>query len=266
MEKTMTEGSAKKSWYTTGYDGIDAEKERIARASGPNRFWMKEQTKRSVVFIDDDPFCVYEHNPKINGSWRNQFTCLKDVNDIIPCCEKLGDKSRYYVGYYSIVDLTENVDAKGNKYQYEVKLIPTKLKTLQLIRRKKQDRGSLIGCIFNVHRDSQEDPNCGGEFEFDREANLEKLLPLANYKGKKLLELYKEATEKPEVFQRLKDTFQLSLTVDGKIVPKIYSFNYPVLLAPKDPKEIRSLLGAANIDSSGGESAQDDSKDDKVPF
>ena len=265
-----TEAPAKKSWFTTGYDGIDAEKERIARLSGPNRFWMKEGTKREIVFIDDYPTCIFEHNPKLNGTWRNQFTCLQDVNDIVPCCEKLGPKSRYYVGYYTIVDCTENKDAKGNKYQYEIKLLPTKLKTLQLVRRKKTDRGSLIGCMFNVHRDSQDDANCGGEFEFAREANLQKLFPLVNYKGKKLVDLYKEAGEKPEVLARLKETFQLPLDASGAVImpiaPRIYSFNYETVLAPKDPREIRSFLGSAGIEAAGGETAAEGPSDDNVPF
>jgi hypothetical protein len=262
----MAEAPAKKSWYDTGYEGIDREKERIARLSGPNRFWMKEQTKREVCFIDDEPFCVYEHNPKLNGKWTNWFTCLKEKHDIVPCCEKLGERSRYYVGYYTIVDLTEHTDAKGNKYQYEIKLLPTKLKTLQLMKRKKGDRGSLIGCIFNVHRDTADDPNCGNEYEFQREAKMEGLLGVANYKGKKLVELYKEASEKPDVLARLKDTFQLVQGADGLIVPKIYSFNYMKLLEPKDPKEIRNILGSGPIESGADDDVKDGGKDDDVPF
>jgi len=257
----------KKSWYNTGYEGVDREKERLARLSGPNRFWMKEGTARELVFVDDDPICIYEHNPKMNGKWTNWITCLRDSNDIVPCCEKLGDKTRYYVGYYTVVDLTENTDAKGNKYQYEVKLLPTKLKTLQLMRRKKQDRGSLIGCIFKVHRDSREDPNCGGEFEFQREADLGKLFSVANYKGKKLAELFaKESAANPETLQRLKDTFQLVVGADGSIAQKIVPFNYFNLLAPKDPKDVRNILGAATVEEAGGEGAAPGGSDDEVPF
>lgn len=261
------ETPAKKSWYDTGYGGIDKEKERIARLSGPNRFWMKEGTKREIVFIDDEPLCLYEHNPKMNGKWTNWITCLKDTTDIVTCCEKLGERSRYYVGYYTIVDLTEHKDAKGNNYQYEVKLIGAKLKSLQLLRRKKQDRGSLIGCIFNVHRDSQDDPNCGSEFEFQREANLEKLFSLATYKGKKLSDLYKEAADKGDVMQRLKDTFQLTLDEKTNLVtPKIYSFNYVNLLAPKDPKELRSLLGSSAVEANEKDATEGGQQDDNVPF
>lgn len=257
----MTE---KKSWYSTGYEGIDREKDRIARLSGPNRFWIKVGTSREIIFIDDEPLCIYEHNPKLNGRWQNWFTCLRDSHDQVVCCEKLGDKTRYYVGYYTIVDLTENVDAKGNKYQYEVKLLPTKLKSLSLMRRKKQDRGSLIGCAFKVHRDSEKDPNCGGEYEFQREGNLEKLFTVANYKGKKLVDLYKEASEQPAVMQRLKDTFQLQFDDNGAILPKIFPFNYFNLLQPKDPKDLRAILGAASLDT--GSEASDSPQDDDIPF
>lgn len=266
-----------KSWYATGYDGIDKEKERIARQHGPNRFWMKEQTTREVVFVDDEPITIYEHNPQMNGSFRNWLTCLKDSNDIVPCCEKLGEKTRYFVGYYTAVDLTEHKDAKGNSYQYEVKLFPAKLKTLGVLRRKKNDKGSIIGGMFKVYRDTVDDPNCGGEFEFQREADMEKLFKVANYKGKKLSDLYKEAQEKPEVMARLKDTFQLVINDKGIIEPRIFPFNYYALLAPKDPKEVRQIVGGATVGDSSrsngsgpkgseGGGANDGPSDDEIPF
>lgn len=261
----MSEGQ---SWYNTGYDGVDREKERIARSQGPNRFWMKEGTRKELVFIDDEPFSIYEHNPKINGRWNNQFTCLRDVTDMAVCCEKLGSKDRAFVGFYTVVDITAITDEKNRKYQYEVKLFPAKLKTLSLLRRKKQDRGSLIGCMFNVHRDGREDPNCGSEFEFQREADLTKLFDVATYRGRKLSEMYKEATEKPEMLTRLKEVFQLEIGANGLISPKISMFNYVNLLKPRDPKEIRLLLGNVTVESGGSEGGGDGpaQKDDEIPF
>ncbi len=260
----MSEGQ---SWYNTGYDGVDREKERIARSQGPNRFWMKEGTKKEIVFIDDEPFSIYEHNPKINGSYRNQFTCLRDVTDMAVCCEKLGERSRSFVGYYTVVDITPVADEKAKKYQYEVKLFPAKLKTLGMLRRKKQDRGSLIGCMFNVHRDTAKDPNCGSEFEFVREANLEKLFEAATYRGRKLAEVYKEAMEKIETMNRLKEVFQLEIGSNGLIAPKVSTFNYLELLKPRDPKDIRLLLGNATVESGGSDGeGSTASKDDEIPF
>lgn len=263
--------SDKRSWYDTGYDGVDREKERIARAGGPNRFWMKAGSSREIVLIDDDPLCIHEHQWRMNGNWHNYCTCLKDTSDIVPCCEKLGEKSRSYVGFYTIVDCTEHTDAKGNKYQYEVKFLPAKLKTLGLLRRKKTDRGSLIGAMFRVTRDTSDDPACGNDYEFLREASLDNLYKVANYRGKKLPDLYKEAAEKPEVMARLKDTFQLATDANGAVLPRVFPLNYFALLAPRDPKEVRQMLGAyvpedGERDSRGGFSNSQSSKDDEIPF
>lgn len=257
-----------KSWYDTGYDGIEREKDRIERSRGPGRFWMKEGTHKAVVFITDEPFCIHEHNAKIGGKWGNFFTCLRDSHDIVPCCEKLGEKSRSYVGLYTVVDVSELSDPKYAKYQYEVKLLPAKLGTLAVIKRKKQDRGSLVGCMFKVHRDKRDDPNCGGEFEFDKEADLTKLAQVASYKGRKLLEIYKEAQEKPEVMTRLKDVFQLTVGANGAVESKVYPFNCVKLLAPRDPRDVRIALGSAVVESSGSDDDETPGTptDDPVPF
>jgi hypothetical protein len=255
----------KKSWYSTGYEGVEKERDRLARLSGPNRFWMKPQTSREIVMIDDDPFCIYEHNPKANGTFQNWFTCLKDSNEDAPCCAKLGAKSRYYVGYYTIVDLTESKDAKGNSYQYELKFLPAKLGTLTMLRRKKQDRGSLIGAIFKVHRDKDDDPNCGSEFEWQREADLEKLYKVANYKGKKLPEHFAKLGDHPDNLRRMQEVFQLHMSEDGKeVLPRIPGFNYPSLLEPKSPRELKDILGSVTVDEKSGSEEPRDSNE--VPF
>lgn len=254
------------SWYNTnGYDGADQERDRIARSYGPNRFWMKVGSTREVVFLDDEPFGIHEHQFRANGHWRNWATCLQGVHDIVPCCEKLGNKSRGYVAYYTVLDLTEapkEAGAAGIKYQYEVKFLPAKLTTLKTLKRKKLDKGSLVGLIFKVSRDSTDDPNCGGEFEFSKETDLDKLFKIATYRGKKLVDLYKESTEKADVLARLKDTFQVKLDGSGHPVPSLAPFNYMKLLEPMAPRELKLILTGASTDddtSSGG-------KDSEIPF
>ncbi len=258
----MTE---KKSWYSTGYEGIEKERDRLSRLSGPNRFWMKAGTSREIVLIDDEPFCIYEHNPKANGTFQNWFTCLRDSADDPVCCSKLGAKSRYYVGYYTIVDLTESKDAKGNSYQYELKLLPAKLGTLTIIKRKKADRGSLIGSLFKVHRDKEDDPNCGSEFEFQREADLEKLFQVANYKGKKLPELFGKLHEHADNLRRMQEVFQLQLA-EGKVVSRVPPFNYPELLAPKTSRDLRDLLGSVTHDDKAAGGSEEPKDSNEVPF
>lgn len=194
--------NAQKSWYDTGFGGMKHEEDRLAALSGPQRFWIPSGGNKLFVFLDDEPCCIYEHNPKINGSWKNWITCLNGVSDDIPCCEILGDKTKYYVGYFTVIDCSDYTDKKGNKYQYELKLLPAKIKTLKKFRRKKEERGSLVNTLFKATREDDKSPSCGDEFEFQREADLAKLLPLVIYKGKKLVELIAKANETPENVER----------------------------------------------------------------
>lgn len=269
----MTEN--KKSWASEGFDGVKGEEERLATMYGPNRVWIPPGGSQEWVFITDTPFCFHEHNPKIGGNFKNWLTCLKNVSeDGVPCCEILGDKSRYYTGYFTVVDLSKWTDKKGNVHQYEVKLVGAKLKTLKKLERKKKDRGTLIGSIFKVTREDDKSPNVGDDFEFVREASLEKLFDVANYKGKKLAELYAKAIEDPTQMNVLKKTFDLQLGDDKKPLPKIPSFNYYSIFEPKAAKDVKSMLANVKIedfdddtkDGGGSKSTSGGGADETVPF
>lgn len=242
-----------RSWYDTGYDGMRKEQDRIDQMSGPRRMWMPPDTSKEIVFLDDDPFCIYEHNPKIGGSWKNWLTCLKGISDNPPCCDKLGERSRYYVGYYTVVDCSEWKDKKGNVYQYELKLLPAKLKTMKKIKRKKEARGSLVGCMFTTTREDKKSPVVGDEFEFKREVDLVKLFQVANFHNKKLPELFAKVTGNADNLERLKRTFQVHVGSDGVVEQKLVPFNYLALLEPMSPASARDFVGGA-VESSGGES------------
>jgi hypothetical protein len=252
--------SENKAWYDTGYEGIKREEERLQSLSGPMRFWMPPEASKQVIFLDDEPFSVYEHNPKLNGSWQHQFTCLQGVYDNPICCSKLKDYPRYYVGYFTIVDCTEWTDKKGNKYQYDLKLFPAKIRTLKKLRRKKEERGSLIGCLYKATREDSTSPVVGDEFEFVREVDLDKVFEVARYKGKLLSELWTKAEAGGEDgISALKRIFQVQIK-EGRVVPSLVPYNYFTLLEPKSPKDIEELLGSCVID------AVDARADKTVPF
>lgn len=268
----MSDNNKKKTWAQQGFDGTKKEEERLATMYGPNRVWLKPGTSQEFVFVDDTPFCFYEHNPKIDGSWKNWITCLKDVSDgEVPCCEILGQNSRYYVGYLTVVDMSKWTDKKGNVHQYEVKLLPAKLKTLKKFKRKKEERGSLVGCIYRATREDDKSANVGDEFEFVKEADLAKVFDVANYKGTKLAEMYAKAMESPEQMNILQKIFTVPV-VDGKILPKVPMFNYFNIFEPKSPRDCRTALAGATMDrddapGGGGAAAGGSSgADEDIPF
>ena len=127
----MSEGKSNGTgWYNTGYDGMAAEEARVASQFQPPRFWMPKGHSKEIVFNDDDPFNIHEHNPQIGGNWRNWMTCLKGAGEDPVCCEIMGLKSRYWVGYYTVIDCSSWEDQQGNKYQYEIMLFPARMGTL----------------------------------------------------------------------------------------------------------------------------------------
>jgi hypothetical protein len=241
------------TWYNTGYDGIGKEEQRIESLHGPNRIWIPVGQSKEVVFVDQEPACIYEHNAKINGHWRNWHTCLQGMHEECPSCEQLGEKARYYIGYVTVVDLSLWVDKRGNKFQYELKFLGGKLSTLKKWKRKVSDFGGLTGKRVRIHRDSSDDPNTGGEFEvLSPVKDPDKLFSLVNFKGKKLSEMFDAAESKPEEMERLLRFFQgIEKDEDGRLIRRVPAFNYMHLLKPRFPAEIRALLKGASLDSDG---------------
>jgi len=263
------------NWYNTGYDGVAQEEQRIQAMQGPNRLWIPAGNSRALVMVDDEAFCIKEHNAKLNGSWRNHHTCNQGFEDTCESCTRLGEKSRAYTGYLTMVDCTLNVDKKGNKYQYEVKLVGGKVGTLKKWKRKKEDKGSLIMTKWKVHREDDKKPAVGDEWEFDGPVTDEdKLFELANYKGKKLSDLWDKAEQDENAMALLKKVFQLEFDTEGKLIRRVVPFNYMEVLQPRGNAYVRELLGGVSRDealgntddNSGGGSGGAGGKEEDVPF
>lgn len=268
--------AGKTSWAKQGFEHLKAEEDRVASMYGPSRVWIPAGNSQEWVFLDDNPFSFHEHNPKIDGSWRNWITCLQGVQDETPCCEILGQKSRYFTGYFTVVDLSKWTDKKGNSHQYEIKLVGAKMKTLKKLARKKEQRGSLVGCIFKVTREDDKSPNVGDDFEYVRDADLSRLFEVANFKGTKFPELFSKASEDPSAMNALKRNFNVSFDDNQQLVKKLPIFNYYSLFEPKAAKDLRTFLKASKIESgddfeggaAGGSKSgsQPSGADEDIPF
>lgn len=261
------ENETKPSWYETGYTGTKREEDRIASQQGPRRLYMKANESHQIVFVDDDPLCVHEHNPKINGDFKNWFTCLRGMYpDDAVCCQELGEKTRYYVGFYTIVDCTK-FEWKGNTYQYEVKLLPAKLKGLKMLQLRKQDAGAMAGRMYRVTRLTDKSSNSGDDFSFIKEVDMAKLFAVANFKGKKLTELFAKAKDSPDNMERLRRTFQI-VANGSEIEPRLVPFNYLELLKPRTPKDIAALLRGVKLEerSEAATGTPEGAAEDEVPF
>jgi len=159
-----------------GYDAF-TEKEKEVEGRQKNyvsRFWLPSDKSTHIVFLDDNPPIIEEHQLKINGDWRNWYTCLRMLGETCPLCEA-GDKP-YTVGFYTVMDMTEWEDSKGKKHQYELKLFPAKFKTLQVLKRLSAKRESLAGAMFEVYRSSSDAPNTGDVFDYEHKMSKDEIL------------------------------------------------------------------------------------------
>lgn len=259
------------SWYSTGFDGIGAEERRLDEAQGPHRMWIPGGQGKDVVWVDDEPVCVYEHNPRMNGNFRNWLTCLQNVYDEVVCCQKLGTKGRYYVGYLTGVDGSIWRDNRGNDHQYEMRLIPLKLRSLKKFRRKKEDRGAMSGTLWRMNREDNNAASIGDDWDFQRDVDMDKLFEYVNYRGSLLSELWTNAETDPEQMARIRRVFQIAPDENGKLPRVVPMFNYMEILKPKTPKDLRIHLGAVQEEeedsySTGAASKGGAIKEEKVPF
>jgi hypothetical protein len=259
------------SWYNQGFDGIDKEQQRLDELSGPGRIWIPQGASKDVVWVDDDPCCIYEHNPKMNGNYRNWLTCQQGSSDDVVCCTQLGPNSRYYCGYNTAVDCSEWQDKKGNKHQYEMRLVQMKLRSLKKFKRKKETKGALVGTMWRLTREDDNAPVCGDDWEFQRDIDMDKMFDHVNYRGKRLADLWEEAEKDAEVMAKVQRIFQIEPAENGKLPRIVPAFNYFEILKPKSPKDMRMFLGGVQADdqdtpkgSGGGGSGA--AKQDDVPF
>ena len=261
------------SWYDQGFGGINEEEKRLESMQGPHRLWIPGGLSKDVVWVDDEPVCIHEHNPKINGNYRNWMTCLRNVYDEVVCCTLLGPNSRYYVGYVTGVDCSQWKDQKGNTHQYELRLIQLKLRSLKKFRRKKEDRGSMVGTMWRLTREDDNAPTCGDDWDFSRDVDMSKMFDYICYRGTKLTELWADAEKNPETMVRMQKVFQIKPDSNGKLPREIPAFNYFEVLQPMSPKEARIHLGAVEKDDDNRKPSNVPTgspaaavKEDQVPF
>jgi len=248
------------SWYEQGFDGVAKEEARLDALKTPKRLWIKGGQGRELVLLDDVPFCIFEHNAKVNGSWRNHHTCMRGFEDPCYSCTELGDRSRSYTGYLTCVDCSLWEDGRGNRHQYEVTLVGGKLNLIKKWRRKRDESESGTLCLtrWHVHRESENEPATGDEWECRGPVkDPARMFELAVFRGKKLSEWWDDAEEDELKMKNLRRMFKVEFDPedDGRLVRRVVPFNYMEVLKPRGNAFAKELLrGLDPAEPSGGSS------------
>lgn len=246
----MSEGT---NWWETGYSGAEREAEKRELGGGPTRFWLKPKGERQLVFVDDSPFCFYEHPFKNENDRHDWVTCTAKVHGECAACSAKGVGKAEYTGHLTAIDITGYVDRNKVEHKYELVEFCPKTKVMNKLKVKKERKGSLIGQLCGITRSDEHAPNTGDDFDFDREVKMEELYKLVTYRGKKLCDLIDAANapgaDGAKTRKYLMHHFQVP--ADGEIPARIPPFNYKELHAPLEPAILRQAIAGAQGQKDG---------------
>jgi hypothetical protein len=266
MSETQGE-NAPKQWYTRGFGGLVQEQIRIESSGEPDRFFLKAGEQKRLTFVDDEPFQIHEHQFRgPDGRWGAHVTCLKNIHDDTPCCEKLGERTRGLISFTTIVNIDGYTTKKGVKAGFQLQLLALKYKGAKLLEQEKADEVTLIGRNYRFSRTNGDANATGdsykalpwnfkdgsGDVKFLEDKHWAALYERVSYRGKKLSELIAAASQDDVKRQALGRVFDLASITDretGKLIQgRIPPFNYAVLLEPRSPKEVAALVKGAKLD------------------
>ncbi len=161
----------------SAYDAAEKQaKSREARknskVSGPMRFWIPAGLSKRVIFLDDNPPELVEHQVTIDGDWRHWFLCLRtpDANGFwtvgnCPFCDMKIPK--YLMGPYSVVDETGYTDKKTGEEKKNIKhVLVAKERSLNKFKRLSARHGGLSGNRFECFRTDGKSVVIGDDWAF----------------------------------------------------------------------------------------------------
>lgn len=171
-------------WYSTGKEAegrvdVELKRQKIAREERSknyiNRFWLPAGAETEVTFLDSTahpggyplPFVISEHQLKLNGNWRNWFTC---IGEGCPLCEA-GDRP-YLGAAYTIINHKEWTDKKNNVRKDEVNLLMAKPAVNVMLRNAAARRNGLRGWFVAVTRTTDKSYSTGDSFDFVERRDL----------------------------------------------------------------------------------------------
>jgi len=167
--------------------GLDVpEKESGAKSKEGRRFYLPNNGESEIIFLTDADKAksFWEHKPKINGSFKQSFTCLRGVHDPCPLCEYANEHRKFWASFCTIMTV-QNIsvwsDKDGKEHTNNSKeLLVLKKKSRNILAMSaktlaKHGKG-LRGAKFCVQRSGDEfSPGTGDVFTYIEHVDLSTL-------------------------------------------------------------------------------------------
>lgn len=252
------------SWFKTGFesskDAWDFNADGGSR--GPRRHWQPPETTNRMLFLEDDPTCLWEHNARINGSWKWWEPCKirNKMDNVCAVCERYDDRWPYFVGLLTTINLTPWTSKKGHVFNLQREIFPAKLGgkdkpgILKKLEKLKAKHGRLRGLVFDIERTGAKTESCGDDFELVEKIDPGDIAAYRDAQVKAHLELInaKLAPEK-------------QLSAEKFLARNPWTpFNFEEIIVPRSDAELRSILGMTG--GNGGGKKAEEALDEDVPY
>lgn len=163
-----------KAWYSEGADEIEKELKRQTEVKVPRRWYLPVEKSNQLTFITDNPFSFREHNLKLDGNWRNWFTC---IGKGCPLCKAGNDA--YLASAWLVIDHSVWSDQAGNEHKDEPRLLVTKARVASRILKIRAKQDGLTGVRCEVFRAEAMSPNTGDQFDVEKKHTPNELAKIA---------------------------------------------------------------------------------------
>ena len=158
-------------WCSEGFDEVDKESERQSAPRVPRRWYLPAEHSGELSFVTDMPFVFKEHNLKLDGHWKNWFTCS---GRNCPLCKAGNDP--YVAAVWMVVDHGEWEDSEGNQHVDEPRLFVAKTRVASRLKRIREKKKTLRGMRLEVYRSEAMAANTGDQFDGDGKPATAKMI------------------------------------------------------------------------------------------
>lgn len=249
------------SWHKTGWGDVNEEGAKSPfENKGPRRFWLPPEGKALLLFLDEDPTGVWQHQFKMNGKWDNFEICLKKSKIADRCpIDDSGDKMfPSFVGQFTVMNMTSWFTKKDKRevcFKREVfgAKIGSKDKPgiLKKIERMRSQEGSLRGSVYEVYRSGSKTESCGDEFRLVEKIDIKEV---ETYARTKLGEFVKRVNAKLAA----KDHVSIDKLMErDPWKPINFEKLYETDWKPRSLAELDRLFSRGGAAGSGGEDSKD---------
>ena len=101
---------AEATWWTTGAKKAQEARKKMQSMYRPE-FWMKDGETANIIFLDAEPFNIYQHQVKIRGRIK-KYTCL-GPGGRCPLCQVSDPR---FLSVYRIIDMRTYESKDGKKH------------------------------------------------------------------------------------------------------------------------------------------------------